>query len=91
MALFDLFASTDQSQVLAKLTSLEAKIDLIMAHLGIEPSDPDPIAAEILQIARSGNKIAAIKMYRDRTGAGLAEAKSAVEDGLLGKGPLAGQ
>ena len=34
---------------------------------------------EIRQLLSSGNKIAAIKRYREETGVGLAEAKSAVE------------
>lgn len=34
---------------------------------------------EVLHLARSGNKIAAIKLYRETFGVGLAEAKDAVE------------
>lgn len=34
---------------------------------------------EIRQLLTSGNKIAAIKRYREQTGVGLAEAKAAVE------------
>jgi sugar lactone lactonase YvrE/DNA-directed RNA polymerase subunit RPC12/RpoP len=34
---------------------------------------------EVLRLARSGNKIAAIKIYRETFGVGLAEAKDAVE------------
>jgi sugar lactone lactonase YvrE len=34
---------------------------------------------EVLRLARSGNKIAAIKLYRETFGVGLAEAKDAVE------------
>jgi large subunit ribosomal protein L7/L12 len=35
--------------------------------------------ADILDLLRGGQKIRAIKLYRDRTGSGLAEAKEAVE------------
>lgn len=35
---------------------------------------------EIERLLKSGEKIAAIKLYRDSTGAGLKEAKDAVED-----------
>jgi ribosomal protein L7/L12 len=38
----------------------------------------------------AGNKIAAIKLYRDATGAGLAEAKDAVELIAAGKPPPSG-
>jgi ribosomal protein L7/L12 len=36
--------------------------------------------AAVVELARAGNLIAAIKKYREVTGAGLAEAKKAVED-----------
>jgi ribosomal protein L7/L12 len=43
---------------------------------GQPPNGPDD---EVLTLIRSGNKIAAIKAYRERTGLGLKEAKDAVE------------
>ncbi len=47
------------------------------------PDGPPPPAStadnEILELLRSGNKIAAIKLYRERTGGGLKDAKEAVE------------
>lgn len=46
----------------------------------------DDVKAEIA----AGNKITAIKLYRDATGAGLAEAKEAVELIAAGKPPPAG-
>jgi len=39
---------------------------------------------QIKEIAANGNKIAAIKLYREMTGAGLKEAKDAVEALMLG-------
>lgn len=42
---------------------------------GAGPAFPD-----VVQLARSGNKIAAIKLYRDYTGAGLKEAKTFVDN-----------
>ena len=39
----------------------------------------DAIENEIRELLASGNKIAAIKLYREETGIGLAEAKAAVE------------
>ena len=36
--------------------------------------------AAVVDLARAGNLIAAIKEYREMTGVGLAEAKKAVED-----------
>ena len=42
---------------------------------GAGPAFPD-----VVQLARSGNKIAAIKLYRDYTGAGLKEAKTFIDN-----------
>lgn len=39
----------------------------------------DSFENEIRQLLASGNKIAAVKRYREQTGVGLAEAKTAVE------------
>jgi hypothetical protein len=47
---------------------------------GISPaSAPQGLAAEVLAILQSQGKIAAIKQYREATGAGLRESKEAVE------------
>jgi ribosomal protein L7/L12 len=39
----------------------------------------DNFAFELQELLRAGNKIAAVKLYRERTGAGLADAKAAVD------------
>jgi ribosomal protein L7/L12 len=39
----------------------------------------EPSLRELVELVRSGNKIEAIKLYRERTGVGLKEAKDAVE------------
>ena len=39
----------------------------------------DGLEHDVLVLLRAGQKIAAIKLYRDKTGAGLAESKKAVE------------
>jgi hypothetical protein len=51
------------------------------AKRGGAPADtPDGLAADVLAILQSQGKIAAIKHYREATGAGLREAKEAVEE-----------
>jgi ribosomal protein L7/L12 len=45
---------------------------------------------EVQALLASGEKIAAIKFYRERTGAGLAEAKRAVETNESPRSPIAG-
>jgi ribosomal protein L7/L12 len=52
-----------------------------------EPTEP--LLAEIRRHLVAGNKIEAIKHYREATGVGLAEAKGAVERIEVGKAPLA--
>jgi ribosomal protein L7/L12 len=61
------------------LTRLEAKIDLLLADAGLRY---DPFAAlprGVIEAIRSGDKIRAIKAYREATGVGLREAKEFVE------------
>ncbi|MBM4795676.1 ribosomal protein L7/L12 [Streptomyces sioyaensis] len=61
-----------------RLQRLEKKADLLLAHAGIaEPEDPR--MAEIDELLTQGKKIQAIKVHRELTGSGLAEAKEAVE------------
>lgn len=50
----------------------------------------EDLEEEIRQLLSSGNKIQAIKVYREKTGAGLAEAKDAVE-ALAAGGAFDGQ
>jgi len=44
-----------------------------------DQSPPNQLIDEVCDMAQSGNKIEAIKLYRQTTGAGLKEAKDAVE------------
>jgi hypothetical protein len=48
------------------------RLEPAASPLGIDPE-------QIRQLVRTGNKIGAIKLYREQTGAGLREAKDAVE------------
>ncbi|MGW1378260.1 ribosomal protein L7/L12 [Streptomyces sp. NPDC002446] len=61
-----------------RLQRLERKVDLLLAEAGVqEPADPR--MAEIDDLLAQGKKIQAIKVHRELTGSGLAEAKEAVE------------
>ncbi|MCE7550356.1 ribosomal protein L7/L12 [Streptomyces thermodiastaticus] len=60
-----------------RLARIEHELDLIMAHLGLE--DDDPRLQQAHELARAGRQIEAIKVYREATGAGLKEAKDAVD------------
>ena len=64
----------DNSQ---RLTHIERKVDLLLARLEINPNQG--VNQEILELMRSGQKIEAIKRYRELTEVGLKEAKDYVE------------
>ncbi|MGQ5577072.1 hypothetical protein [Streptomyces sp. ECR3.8] len=56
---------------------VERKLDAVMRHLGLE--EEVPRKDEILALVRDGKQVQAIKLYREATGAGLVEAKQAVD------------
>ncbi len=67
--------------ITARLSAIERKLDLIMDSLGLK--DPGQVAQtvmeEIQDLVRAGRKIEAIKIYREKTGVGLAEAKAVID------------
>ena len=67
----------------ARLRRVEAKLDLVLKHLGLEykdPATPGGLSEEVKALAEDPTrKIAAIKLHREQTGLGLKEAKDAVE------------
>ncbi|AXK86236.1 hypothetical protein SAMN05421776_102623 [Nocardia farcinica] len=68
-----------------RLARVERKLDLILAHLGLE--DPRSVQglAEVDALVRAGKKIEAVKKYRQvDPGAGLGEAVAAVEERARG-------
>jgi len=66
----------------SRINELEDRLKFIYRRLNIEYADPnsDPVLSSQVQDAiRRGNKIEAIKIYRELTGVGLAEAKDAID------------
>jgi ribosomal protein L7/L12 len=66
----------------SRVNELEDRLKFLYRRLNIEYADPnsDPsLAPQIQDALRRGNKIEAIKIYRELTGVGLAEAKQAIE------------
>jgi ribosomal protein L7/L12 len=61
-----------------RLARLERKVDLLLAHAGVEQPQ-DPRLAQIDDLLAQGKKIQAIKVHRELTGSDLAEAKEEVE------------
>jgi ribosomal protein L7/L12 len=69
----------------ARLARLEQRVAAIAAHVGA-PSELAPSgSADVLALLDEGNRIGAIKLYREQTGAGLEEARDAVEELASGR------
>jgi hypothetical protein len=81
----------DAQQVMlleVKVAELQRKVDFLMQHLGLTYADPTPPGhAEIMTLLRQGRMIEAIRTYRELTGAGLKDAKAAVEAMRAGRPP----
>jgi ribosomal protein L7/L12 len=60
-----------------RIARLDHRLDLLMRHHGVPDDDPD--LAEVAALVRAGQHIPAIRKYREATGAGLLEAKQAVD------------
>jgi hypothetical protein len=65
-----------------RLRRVEQKLDLILEKLGIAFTETWNLSTEARARADAGDKIGAIKVHRETTGVGLAEAKYDVESYL---------
>jgi hypothetical protein len=64
----------------ARIRGIERKLNALLRHHGVDPTQGLPLSDRVKQLAADpARKIEAIKVYREETGAGLAEAKEAVE------------
>jgi ribosomal protein L7/L12 len=67
----------------ARVTRMETMMQALLARMGIAPAEfepPEPPEPQAIREAlMSGNKILAIKLYREHYGVGLKEAKDAVD------------
>lgn len=65
---------------------IERKLNALLRHHGVDPTRGLPLSDRVEQLADDpARKIEAIKVYREETGEGLAEAKEAVEAYIHGK------
>jgi hypothetical protein len=64
----------------AGLSRVEAKLDALLKHQGIQFDPYADVPPAVADALRSGRKIDAIKAYRLATGAGLKDAKDFVEE-----------
>jgi ribosomal protein L7/L12 len=66
----------------SRISELEDKLQFLYRRLNIDYIDPNSDAAlapQVQEALRRGNKIEAIKIYRELTGVGLVEAKQAID------------
>ena len=64
----------------ARITRIERKLNMLLRHNGIDFLQDLPLSDRVKQLAGDpARKIEAIKIYREETGAGLKEAKDAIE------------
>ena len=77
-----MITETDLQLLKSRINELEDRLKFIYRRLNIEYADPnsDPVLSpQIKDALRRGNKIEAIKIYRELTGVGLAEAKQVID------------
>ena len=67
-------------QRVAALSRVETKLDLLLANSGVEYDPLGGASPDIAEALRRGDKIGAIKRYRNATGVGLKDAKDYVEE-----------
>jgi ribosomal protein L7/L12 len=70
----------------ARISRMERKLNALLRHHGVDLTQGAPLSDRVKQLAGDpSQKIEAIKVYREETGAGLAEAKDAVEAFIYSK------
>ena len=77
-----MITETEIQQLRSRVNELEDRLKALYRHLHLEYADPgsDPaMSSQVQDALRRGNKIEAIKIYREMTGVGLAEAKDVID------------
>ena len=74
-----LFSQLDEQR--KRLRFLEVKMDALIKHTGIAFDDSTLVPVEVHKAIQAGQRLKAIRLYRQITGAGLKEAADVV-DGL---------
>jgi ribosomal protein L7/L12 len=71
---------SELNRVSDRLFRLERKMDLVIKQMGLESRFQVQASEDIMTLLKYSRKIDAIKLYRDKTGLGLKEAKDAVDE-----------
>ena len=67
-------------QRLSSISRIDAKLDILLKHSGLEYDPYKNLPAAVVEAVARGNKIEAIKRYREATAVGLKEAKDFIEE-----------
>ena len=67
-------------QRLERLARLDAKVDALLNHAGVEFDPFADVPADVREALERGERILAIKRFREATGVGLKEAKAFVDE-----------
>ena len=70
------------AELTARVATLERAVTFLLAQVGATYHDSPPVTeyADVVELKRRGQIIEAIKVYRLKTNAGLAEAKQFVDN-----------
>lgn len=69
------------AQMIARLERLERNVRALAQHVGVSLEDPAVgIDSDIVELARSGDRMGAAKLYAERTGADFVEAQRIVTE-----------
>jgi ribosomal protein L7/L12 len=76
----ELQLSSYVDQIFKRIQRVERQLALVSEKVGIPFDDPSAAAPpEVLELVGAGDRIGAIKKYREVTGADIDEARAAVE------------
>lgn len=79
-----MISETEVQLLQLRVTELEQRLQFVYRQLNIDyanpanPSDP-ALSPQVQEALKSGNKIGAIKIYRELTDCSLADAKAAID------------
>ncbi len=66
----------EYAKLRVRVTELEMQVAFLMRHLGVTYTPPDgDFGAKLREMAKQGNLLEAIKLYREKTGASMEEAR----------------
>lgn len=85
---FGLCCLTFSIRIYLNTIAIQRQLRTISQHLGIDFSNSGELSDRVKELARDpAQKIQAIKAYREESGAGLADAKDAIEAYIRSQNP----